>query len=77
MSPSEISLLPFTADHLPENWSTIPDDEQDGVFLAMPTWLIEKLKKEEYISDKLMEQYRHECLDLQIDFHLKSKKNLN
>ena len=74
MSPSEISLLPFTADYLPENWSIIPDDEQDGVFLAMPSWLIEKLKKQEWISEQLMEQYRHECLDLQIDFQLKSKK---
>jgi hypothetical protein len=77
MNKSEISLLPFTADHLPEHWSIIPDIEQDGVFLAIPNWLLSRLKNEEYISDQLMTQYRHECLDLEIDFQLKSRKGLN
>lgn len=70
MSEKELTKLPFTSMDLPVNWKVILDRET-GHFLAIPNWLIQKLRNEEWVSDKDMENYRQECLDIFIGTKLK------
>ena len=66
----EIRKLDLTSKDLPKSWVSIEDPENKGIFIAIPKWFAEKLKDGRW-NEKDFQNYRHECLDLEIDFNLK------
>lgn len=66
MKKEDLLELPLTAADLPVGWSVVPDPESDS-FVAIPGWMLEKMKGQHWISEKEFEDYRHACLDLIID----------
>ncbi len=62
----ELTKLPLTAADLPVGWSLVPDPETQA-FIALPEWMLNKMRGQHWISEKEFENYRHECLDLIIN----------
>ena len=68
----EIRKLSLELKDLPKDWIWIKDPENKNIFIAIPKWFAEKLKNENW-NQKDFQDYRNECLDLEIDTNLKKQ----
>lgn len=71
MRQSELRKLPFNSSDLPVGWRLFPDFEStEPIFLALPGWLVEKMRSGSYISPQDFSRYVSEVNDLEINYHL-------
>ncbi len=72
MKEKELTKLPFDSTFLPENWVVIEDSSESGpIFIALPSWLLERIKGGGWVSDSDFSKYQSEVNDLLIDYHIK------
>ena len=75
MTENQLTKLPFDSTFLPENWVVIEDrSESEPIFIALPSWLLERIKNGGWVSDQDFSQYVSETNDLLIDFNLNKTK---
>lgn len=71
MTEKELTKLPFDSTFLPESWVVVEDrSEGEPIFIALPSWLVERIKGGGWVSDKDFSEYLNEVNDLLIDFNL-------
>ena len=70
----DLRKLSITSRDLPEDWELVrdPDSSNELVLIALPKWLLDKMKNGSYITPADMSQYVSEIGDLEIENHFKN-----